>query len=291
MINSDNPLVSIIINCYNGDRFLCEAIDSVYRQTYTNWEVIFWDNASTDNSAKIAKMYNDKLRYFKAESTTDLGEARVLAVNKAKGRIFAFLDCDDIWKGSKLHDQVALMLNESDAGLVYSQTDVISEYGKKINLTYSDRCNKLPSGHVFNKLVKGNFITFASVIVSRESYYNCGGFPLEYKNSPDYALFLKISHKYKIYSVDKILCSYRVHDNNLSKGQRVINSLEAINAVSKFLPLKSASIGLQYHYANLFINSILELNIKTLFFSIVKIRKFDILIKRGVLSFKNVISK
>ena len=289
MINSANPLVSVIINCYNGERFLSEAVDSVYRQTYTNWEIIFWDNASTDLSANIAQKYNEKLQYFKVKNTTALGEARVLAVSKAKGSIFAFLDCDDVWKNDKLHDQVALILDKPDAGLVYSQTEVISKYGKKVNLTHPNKFNSLPNGHVFNKLVKENFITFASAIVSRESYYNCGGFPLEFKNSPDYALFLKISHEYKIYAVDKVLCSYRVHGNNLSNKQRVINSLEAIKAVSIFLPLKSATIGLQYHYANLFINSVLELNIKSLFFAIGKIKKFDILIKRVILAFKNVI--
>ena len=54
------PCVSIIMNCYNGEKFLREAIDSVYEQTYKNWEIVFWDNASTDNSARIAKAYYDR---------------------------------------------------------------------------------------------------------------------------------------------------------------------------------------------------------------------------------------
>ena len=56
------PLVSVIMNCYNSDRYLKEAIDSVYMQSYPNWEIIFWDNASTDRSSEIAKSYNDKLK-------------------------------------------------------------------------------------------------------------------------------------------------------------------------------------------------------------------------------------
>ena len=59
-----NPLVSIQINCHNGEKYLSEAIDSIYKQTYKNWEIIFWDNASSDASAKIAKSYDGKLRYF-----------------------------------------------------------------------------------------------------------------------------------------------------------------------------------------------------------------------------------
>ena len=95
------PLVSVIMNCYNGDRFLRQAIDSVYCQTYDNWEIIFWDNASTDSSAKIARSYDDKIRYFLATKNTPLGEARNLALNKASGKYVAFLDCDDLYFPNK----------------------------------------------------------------------------------------------------------------------------------------------------------------------------------------------
>ena len=61
--------VSVIINCHNGERFLREAIDSIYRQTYTDWEIIFWDNSSNDKSASIAKSYDKKLKYCNQEGT------------------------------------------------------------------------------------------------------------------------------------------------------------------------------------------------------------------------------
>ena len=86
------PLVSVIMNCYNGDRFLRKAIDSVYCQTYDNWEIIFWDNASTDSSTAIAKSYDKKIKYFKSFETTLLGEARVKATEKAKGDYFKSLN-------------------------------------------------------------------------------------------------------------------------------------------------------------------------------------------------------
>ena len=64
MIRKKTPLVSIIINCYNGEKYLAQAIDSIYNQTYKNWEIIFWDNASTDKSASIAKSYDSRLKYY-----------------------------------------------------------------------------------------------------------------------------------------------------------------------------------------------------------------------------------
>ena len=62
------PLVSVIMNCYNGEKYLHKAINSVYAQTFENWEIIFWDNASTDSSAEIARSYDGKIRYFYTEN-------------------------------------------------------------------------------------------------------------------------------------------------------------------------------------------------------------------------------
>ena len=86
------PLVSVIMNCLNCEQYLRDAIDSVYAQTYDNWEIIFWDNGSCDKSGEIAKSYDSKLKYFKTEETSILGTARVLAVEQANGEYFAFLD-------------------------------------------------------------------------------------------------------------------------------------------------------------------------------------------------------
>ena len=113
------PTVSVIMNCFNGEKYLREAIDSVYAQTYKNWEIIFWDNASTDNSAEIAKSYDEKLRYFRGEKTVPLYAARNLALKQAKGKYIAFLDCDDYWLPQKLERQVEIFESDKKIGLVY----------------------------------------------------------------------------------------------------------------------------------------------------------------------------
>ena len=64
-INNQKPLVSVIMNCHNGDKYLEEAIKSVIKQTYKNWEIIFWDNNSTDKSAEIVNSFkDDRIKYF-----------------------------------------------------------------------------------------------------------------------------------------------------------------------------------------------------------------------------------
>ena len=109
---SKQPLVSVIMNCYNGEKYLREAIDSVLAQTYTNWEIVFWDNQSTDRSAEIVRSYADpRLKYYYAPTHTWLYEARNYAVAKANGELLAFLDVDDWWLPNKLERQVPLFEN------------------------------------------------------------------------------------------------------------------------------------------------------------------------------------
>ena len=100
-------LVSIIINCKNGHPFLKKSISSVIFQTYKNWEIIFFDNYSSDNSVLIAKSFNDKrIKIFKSNKSLRLYDARNQAIKHAKGKYITFLDTDDFWEQKKLNTQI-----------------------------------------------------------------------------------------------------------------------------------------------------------------------------------------
>ena len=102
-----NPLVSVIMNCFNGELFLRDSIESVINQTYENWELIFWDNRSKDKSAEIFKSYKDKrLKYFYADEHVTLYKARNLAIDQSKGDFISFIDTDDLWNKNKLELQI-----------------------------------------------------------------------------------------------------------------------------------------------------------------------------------------
>ena len=97
-MNSKNSLISIIMNCHNGEKFLIKSIQSILNQSYKKWELIFWDNNSQDNSKEIALSFKDKrIKYFKTSKLSKLYHARNLAVRKAKGEYISFLDTDDWW--------------------------------------------------------------------------------------------------------------------------------------------------------------------------------------------------
>ena len=107
---TNQPLVSVIMNCHNGERYLRQSILSVINQTYKNWEIIFWDNKSTDQSAKIAKSFKDKrIKYFKSNKFEKLYRTRNLAIKRSKGKYISFLDTDDFWNRNKLNSQINLI--------------------------------------------------------------------------------------------------------------------------------------------------------------------------------------
>ena len=254
-MSEKTPLVSIIINCYNGEKYLVEAINSIYSQTYKNWEIIFWDNASNDSSATIAKSYDKRLKYYSTNSTTTLSYARFEAVKKAKGKYLSFLDCDDLWQNDKLEKQIEIFLQDSSLAFIYGLTQIIYDDNKK-NLTRSNaniipENSKLFEGMIFDKLLIEDFIPFPSVLIDKSKLLECGDFPVNFNHSIDYWIFLNLAKKYRVKVLKKICCKYRIHQQNLSNTQLVLCNTENIKLIKSFLPDKRAKNSLKFHYVAL----------------------------------------
>ena len=211
--------VSVIINCHNGERFLREAIDSIYRQTYTDWEIIFWDNSSNDKSASIAKSYDKKLKYFLALKKTPLGEARNLAMKQASGKYVAFLDCDDIYMPRKIEKQIQLM-EEYNYVMSYGSGLTINEEGHEIK--------KIPvknsSGYVFPALLRHYEIGMQSVMILRSYLFqNKLEFDTKFSYCPDYNLFMIIACHKPVGIVKDFIVKDRVVKNSLQYSKESIN--------------------------------------------------------------------
>lgn len=209
-----NPLVSIIINCYNGEKYLSEAIKSILFQTYKNFEIIFWDNKSKDNSKCIYKNFNDKrLRYFYSEIHTSLYEARNLAIRKSKGDFIAFLDVDDYWEKNKLYKQVKKLKNKK-VDLVYSNYFNLNQFTGLKKKAYN---KKLPEGIIFKKLLNQYFIGIGTVLMKREVFFkNKEFFNKKYNIIGDFDFFVRISKKFFFASIQSPLLTYRIHNKSFS---------------------------------------------------------------------------
>lgn len=214
------PTVSIVMNCYNCSRYLKEAIDSVYSQTFDDWEIIFWDNLSTDSSSEIAKSYNQKLRYFCGKKNVPLGHARNYAIEHARGEYVAFLDCDDTWLPTKLEKQLRVFENDQNVKLVFSDCNIVNKQHNIINTSFSIQTPY--RGHIFNELLSHySFIPLVTVLVSRSIFEEVGTFDNDYEIAEEYELFLRIAQKHPFDFIDEPLANYRVHDSNWSHKQDV----------------------------------------------------------------------
>ena len=216
-INSNNyPLVSVIMNCYDGESYLAEAVKSVLNQTYKNFEVIFWDNQSKDKSAIIYKSFKDKrLKYYYAKKHTSLYDARNLAIKKSKGKLIAFLDADDLWTENKLYLQVQKLKNEK-IGLVYSNYYFLNQFTGSQKIAYK---KKLPEGMLYEQLQKDYCVGIGTVVMRKSIFFRQKiFFNKKFNIIGDFYLFTRISQNIFFASIQLPLLIYRIHNKSYSNN-------------------------------------------------------------------------
>ncbi len=250
---SKEPLVSIVMNCHNGERYLKKSVNSIINQTYKNWELIFWDNKSSDNSAQIIKNFKDKrIRYFHSKKKTVLYFARNLAIKKAKGEFIAFLDVDDFWDSRKISLQIPKFKNKK-IGLVYSN---FFRYYNKHKKEKAFK-NKLPSGKVTNSIIRNYQVGFITVVIRKSFLKKTKLFDYNYDLISDYDFILHFSLRYNFIGINKPLANYRIHPDQLQKKKMVNQArqfckwVEKKNIEKKFKDYDLTSIIKKYEYFNL----------------------------------------
>ena len=125
------PLVSVVMPCYNTEKYIATSIESVINQTYTNWELIITDGPSSDNTVSIVKKYceqDPRIRLIIPKQHQGIAEARHTCIQNAKGDLLAFLDSDDIWVSDKLEKQVPFMMSHNYA-FTYGNYEILNSDG------------------------------------------------------------------------------------------------------------------------------------------------------------------
>lgn len=210
------PLVSVIMNCYNGEKYLRESINSVISQTYKNWELVFWDNNSNDGSKKILLNFKDKrIKYFHSKNLLNLYHARNLAIKKSKGKYISFLDTDDTWSKNKLKIQVSC-LKKSKKKIIYSNYYILDTIKKSKKLFTK---KKLFEGQITQELLKNYKIGILTVLIDKEIFKKYS-FNKKYNIIGDFDLFIKLSCSFYIQCIQKPLANYRIHTTNFSEKNR-----------------------------------------------------------------------
>jgi len=206
------PLVSVIINCLNGEKFVSDSINSVLKQTYQNWELIFIDNASTDTTADLVGAFLDdvRIKYFRNAQTVSLGESRNIALSNCSGEYICFLDADDLWEPKKISLQEEAMRENRHVDLIYTNAlvnNMVRNEARVLNKI------KLPSGSIFRSLLKHYRINLQTVMIrasvlSRMDHF----FDPNLTLSEEYDFFMRILYRSQALYIDEITATYRVHN-------------------------------------------------------------------------------
>jgi glycosyltransferase involved in cell wall biosynthesis len=227
-MNKDEQLISVVIIFLNAERYIEEAIESVFAQTYSNWELLLVDDGSTDNSSEIARKYAERnpgtVRYLEHPGRQNRGmsSSRNLGVRHARGQLIALLDADDIWLTHKLADQVALLEAHPEAMMVYDAT--IMWYGWTGDHRDEQRDLLRRLGVPANTLVKSPDLIplflnddawtpgTCSVMFRREAFDAVGGFEETFRGMyEDQAFFFKICLDFPVYVAGGFSSKYRQH--------------------------------------------------------------------------------
>ena len=244
----NRPLISILINCYNSEKYIYECLKSAIDQTYTNIEIIIWDNCSNDDTSKIIHSFDDnRIKYFRNEKHTTLGDARILASAHIKGEYLAILDSDDIAYPNRISDQFSFFNLNPDIYLIGGWMDIINDKSI-IKSSYKPLFNIKPLNL---KLLWTNPLIHSSIMYNVNFARNIGWYNNYIVNFQDYALTLKFYSKSKIACINKIIGAKREHSLNNIK-----------NPKTKIIQFKENKILLRY--ARKFIskdnNFVLKLN-------------------------------
>jgi len=205
----DRNLVSILLPVYNGERFLQLAIQSVLSQTYTNFELLIYNDGSTDSSLQIIKSFNDyRIKYFSFNGNKGIVHGLNFLLKKAEGEFIARIDADDIWYKDKLKKQLAATNEKNENVFIACFARLIDDKGGPFPTKFKQYSD-------FNDIKKylpnSNFIIHSSVLISKDLFEKTGGYRDKYLYAEDYDLWLRMLKKrVNIVNLKEVLLDYRI---------------------------------------------------------------------------------
>lgn len=218
------PLVTIGAANFNNGRYVIESLESIKAQTYPNIELVIVDDASQDNSPALIeewlKTYNKPYKYIRHTINGGVCKTCNDLITNANGRYISLIATDDLYVPEKIAKQVDLLENDPSAGMVYTDTYLIDENGKRkfgTLMTALLKCSfdYAPSGDILNELQQMNFVHGLSMLIRKSVYDEIGGYD-EALPFEDYDMNLRIAKRYKVLFMEDILCLYRIHTQSYS---------------------------------------------------------------------------
>lgn len=241
------PKVSVAICCYNSERYLDETIQSVFAQSYRDWELVIVNDGSTDRTDEIVKSY---IRYdwpirYHQQANKGFGAARNQCIEMASGKYVALIDHDDLCLPHRLECQVDVAEQYPHAALHFSNTEHFLDDGTIVRRQFDsfNPCSlDLSAGRAADALLThGCFIDTESVFFRREIAASVGGFHPGYRYMADYDFFLRVGQRYAIRGDYRILAKWRIHQEQASRAMKDALYRDTVDLLRAWLQVSSIS--------------------------------------------------
>lgn len=229
-----NPKIAVYMSCYNHEKYVRMAVDSVLQQTYSNLEFFIVNDGSTDNSGRILESYTDeRIHYFEFKKNTRFVGASNFLMKKMKEQDVDYIACiasDDMWEKDKLEKQVSFLLNhpEYKACFTWDKLEYDPDWeGEKLNGQYSHKKNQSRYDWLYYFYFNGNCMNACSMLMEKKIFYEIGGMNENYILLGDYRAWMLLTERYPFYLMESELTIYRRHGTNLSNSslERIIRNI------------------------------------------------------------------
>ena len=211
----NSPRVAVIMACYNSDKYLSQTISSILSQSYASFHVIAGNDGSTDKTADILEAFRDRITVVSHSDCGNHGQGATynLCLNYANAEFIAFVDSDDLWHPDKISRQVQILDEHAEAGLVYTNGNVIDHNSKVLYPFFS--CSHRETNEPGRILLDCYIRTPTTVMVRSSILRTAGAFTEE--GAPDHDMWIRIKELTDFYYIKDILFSYRVHPEQFSR--------------------------------------------------------------------------
>jgi GT2 family glycosyltransferase len=241
--SSHGPLVSVIIPAYNAAGFIDETLNSVFNQTYSNYEVIVVNDGSpdTDELQKVLAPFRDRLIYIQQENKGP-SAARNHAIKKARGEFVAFLDSDDNWLPDYLEEQIKLSRSEHGFDMVYSDAWLFGD-GPLSGRRFMECAPSIGPVTFESLLLYQTSVITSCTVVRRQSVIDAGLFDERFIRCEDFDLWIRLAHRgARIGFQEQVLTRHRTHSASLAANEiaMVESQIEVLKKAKQTLPLSEA---------------------------------------------------
>lgn len=232
--------IDILMATYNGEKYLVEQIESILNQTYSDFNLLIYDDNSTDSTIKILKEYerkDERIKVFFNEKNVGSNKNFRNLLKKVTNNFFMFCDQDDVWHNDKIEKSLKKIIEEK-ADLVFTDLEIVDENLQLVNKSFNKKkkyYRKIMLYSDFRRVFLYNVVTGCTILCKSKYIKDFLKFSYNKNILHDHILALLVSLKGKVTYLNESTIKYRQHSNNQVGSKRYVEKFTKFNEIRNHL--------------------------------------------------------